>query len=106
MITIWSPDTCDCKIEYNKQIHHIRTYAKCRLHQPLNNQTLLDAVISYNQSFNLAFGRDELTEEEQKVITLSKALTKQMIRRGDFSQKPPVISTPSRIERLRNLLRI
>jgi len=105
-MTIWKPDTCDCKIEYNKRINHIKTYTKCRLHQPLENQDLLNEVISYNQSFNLAFGRDELTDEQLKVLSLAKRVTKLKIRQGDFSEQPPVIITPSLIARLRSFLRL
>jgi len=105
-MTIFRWDTCDCEIEYNDNIIHLRTFVKCRLHQPLRNQELLDAVIAYNQSFNLAFGRDELTDDQMKIITLSKAVTKKKIRLGDFSELPPVLPIPSRIERLRNFLRL
>lgn len=103
-MTIWKPDTCDCKIEYNDNIKHVRTYARCNLHRQLKDQTLLDAVISYNQSFNLTFGRDELTEDESRIISLAKQVTKLKIRQGDFSELPPTLPTPSLIERLKNFL--
>jgi len=105
-MTIWTPDTCDCRIEYNKKFNHIKTYAKCKLHQPLSNQELVNAVIRYNQRFNLAFGRDELTEQQDKILALAKRVTKLKIRQGDFSEQPPVIASESMITRLRNFLRL
>jgi len=104
-LTIWKPDTCDCKIEYNADLNHIKTFVKCRLHQPLKNQDLLNAVIAYNQSFNLAFGAGELSKEEETIISLSKSVTKMKIRQGDFSELPPIIANESIITRLRNFLR-
>jgi len=103
-MTIWRPDTCDCKIEYDDNFQHLKTYLKCRLHQPFKNQDLLNEVISYNQSFNLAFGRDELTDKQQEIISLAKRVTKQKIRHDDFTEQPPTPATL--LQRLRNFLRL
>lgn len=101
-MTIWTPDTCDCKIQYDDNILHITTLAKCRMHRHLRSQSLLDAIIAYNQSFNLAFGRGILTDEQQEIISLAKKVTKLKIRLGDFTEQPPTQST---LSRLRNFLR-
>jgi len=99
---IWVPDTCDCKIEFDDNTQHIRTYLKCRLHKPLKRQTLLDEVIAYNQSFNLSFG-DEPDEDQQELIILSKRVTKLKIRLGDFTGELP---TQGSLTKLKNFLRL
>jgi len=105
-LTTWTPDTCNCKIEFDDKIQWIKTLEKCRLHQPLEKQALLNAVIAYNQSFNLSLGIDP-TEQQQRLITLSKAVTKIKIRQGDFSETPPLpIPKPTRLKRLVNFLRL
>jgi len=107
-MTIWTPDTCDCKIEYNKKIHHVKTHAKCKLHQPLNNQTLLDAVIAQNQRFNLAHGINP-TETEKEDLSISKQVNKLRIRKenlDNFHEHLPEHHTPTFLENLRRRLRI
>ncbi len=78
-MTVWNPDTCDCTIEYNNDIIWINTINKCRLHNSLNGQNLLNTVIAQNQRFNLAHGPIP-TELEKEEIEIAKEVNKIRIR--------------------------
>jgi len=100
-MTIWTPDTCDCRIEYDDNFQHVKTHLKCRLHKPLKRQRLLDEVTAYNRSFNRAFG-DNPNEDQQTLTALAKRVTKLKIRLGDFTGELPTEGT---LTKLKNFLR-
>ncbi len=107
-MTTWSPDTCDCKIEYNKNIQWIRTIKVCRLHKNLKQQNLLGAVLAQNRRFNLSFG-DILTENQEKLIILSKNVNKLRIRTEDltnFDEELPFEQPLTFFQNLRKTLRL
>jgi len=107
-MTIWSPDTCDCVVEYNKKINWISTIRKCRLHQSLDRQDLLNAVLTQNRRFNLAHGINPTPTEIEDLI-LSKDINKQRIRKenlDNFHEHLPEHHTRSFFENLRRILRI
>jgi len=83
-MTRWKPDTCDCIIEYNKNIQWLRTIKRCRLHLRLDRQTLLDEVLAQNRRFNSALGVID-NEEELLILTLSKEINKERIRRENLT---------------------
>ncbi len=83
-MTIWKPDTCDCKIEYNSSIIWIATLNKCRLHEKLNYQSLLDTVLSQNNRFNLSLGITT-SQDERNIITKHKINNKIRIRTEKIS---------------------
>ena len=52
--TIWTSDTCGCKIEYdNNDEKWVNTHFTCKLHQGKTKQTLLNTARTHNQSFNV-----------------------------------------------------
>jgi len=102
-MTIWSPDTCDCILEYDENLRWKKTLLKCNLHRPLKRNRLLDEVLQYNRSFNLAFGRGNLTDDQVKLITLAKRVTKLKIRVNDFTGELPTQGT---LTKLKNFLRL
>ena len=52
--TIWTSDTCGCKIEYNNNDKKwAKTYFTCKLHQEKTKQTLLNITRLHNQGFNV-----------------------------------------------------
>ena len=63
--TCWSPDTCDCRIEYNwddEVAAHLRVHTigkvdiKCAVHQAVADNDLLDTLLNENRRKNVAFG--------------------------------------------------
>jgi len=106
-LTIWSPDTCDCVIEYNNRINWVKTFNKCRLHFSLNGQNLLASVLAQNRRFN--FSIINPTEEEQEDIITSREVNKLRIRTenlDNFHEHLPTHHTRTFLENLRNFLRI
>jgi len=87
-MTTWKPDTCDCIIEYNKNVNWISSKKNCKLHKNLKGQMHLDKVIAQNQRFNRSMGNNP-DEDEQRVIQLSKQVNKLKIRSGDFTEDIP-----------------
>ena len=70
MNTIWSPDTCDCKIKYDHDGNWIESMNKCNLHKNLpSNRAHLTVVLAHNRAFNFAFaqGRDNQRATEQEI---------------------------------------
>jgi len=78
LTTIWSPDTCDCKLEYDNNFRFIKYHNKCRLHNRFRNQVLLDRVTAQNQRFNLSYPNPN--ERQQQVISESKRVNRNRIR--------------------------
>lgn len=106
-MTIWSPDTCDCKIEYNSRINWVSTIQKCRLHKSLDGQNLLDSVLAQNRRFNLSHG-SEPTKEEFEDISTSKHINKERIRRenlDNFHEHVPEHHDLTFFERQKEILR-
>lgn len=86
---ILSVDTCDCIIELNDNENWISSKNNCRLHKSLKGQNHVDSVLAQNRRFNYSMGQGALTEEEEKILTLSKRVNKLKIRSGDFSEDIP-----------------
>lgn len=82
-MTVWSPDTCDCKIEYDENGEWIKTIKKCRLHQRLKKQDLFIAVMAQNRRFNSSLG-DVLNEKQEDKIALAKEINKLRIKAEDL----------------------
>jgi len=83
-LTIWKPDTCECYIEYNGNFNWVQTYQKCRLHQRLKGQNLLDQIFAQNKRFNSQFGRNP-TNRQNDIVISSKAQNRLRIQREDLS---------------------
>jgi len=108
MTTIWRPDTCDCIIEYNKNIRWIRTIKACRLHENLRGQTHLDQVLGQNQRFNLSHGSNP-NETEREDLTTSKEINKERIKKenlDNFHEHLPEHHSRLSLRNLRRVLRI
>jgi len=84
---IWSPDTCDCKLEINNEWNWISTIQGCRLHHGLKGQNLVDTVMAQNRRFNQAFGL-ELTENQKEIISTAKELNKLRIQNEPTKTNP------------------
>jgi hypothetical protein len=66
-VTKWSPDTCGCIIHFGwdddttetDRVHTYEAYeAKCKEHEHLDGQELMDAVVAKNRAKNLAEQQD------------------------------------------------
>jgi len=110
-LTIWSPDTCDCKIEYNKQKNWIKSWNNCRLHDNLRNQTHLNTVTAQNQRFNRALGDDQ-TDEQLHLTGLAKRVNQLRIKveptknNPNFDEELPHEQDLTFFENLRRVLRL
>ena len=51
-IITWNPDTCDCIVEQNPPWTWVGTVKKCKLHQHLDGQALMDEIKSHRLPFN------------------------------------------------------
>ncbi len=112
-MTTWFVDTCDCIIEFNKNIQWIQTVRACRHHEHLRGQNMLNNVLAQSRRFNLAFGNVELTDNQIELVITAKELNKLRIRlepRLNFDEHLPyeVPAEPvlTWIQRLRARLRI
>jgi len=81
-MTTWSPDTCDCIIEYNSRINWVNTVQKCRLHKSLDGQALLNEVMAQNRRFNSAIPNP--TEIDFEEMSISKEVNKLRIRKENL----------------------
>jgi len=77
---IYTPDTCLCKIEYDKNIKWIQTLITCKLHEGKTKQTLLNAILSHNRSFNLKYG-EKPSEIQEKLVIKDKEAEKKRIKK-------------------------
>jgi len=105
--TTWTPDTCDCKIEYNPNGNWVNSKDNCRLHKRLNGQIHLDTVRAQNKRFNNAIQNPNILEEEE--IRLTKEVNKLRIRVEDltnFHEHLPKEHPLTFIQNLRRLLRL
>jgi hypothetical protein len=61
VVTRWSPDTCDCIIEYDENINLTNVIQRCPAHQGLaNNAAVFDSVKEENPRKNQAL--DEILQ--------------------------------------------
>ena len=88
MTTRWIVDSCDCIIEFNKNVNWVKSVNNCRLHKNLKGQRHLDTVIAQNKRFNLSMG-DIPNEQEIRIMSLSKEINKRKIRIKDFTEDIP-----------------
>ena len=82
-MTIWKPDTCDCRLEYDDNVNFVKSYKKCKLHIVIpDGQGLLNAILAHNQGFNkrLNWVNGKVLDSEMEQNSLEKALEKQRIR--------------------------
>jgi len=78
-MTTWFSDTCDCQLEFNKDVMWSKTLRKCRLHKSIDGQNLLNTALAMNQRFNLSLGLN-LTDLQKSEITISKQVNRKRIR--------------------------
>jgi len=107
MVIRWDNDTCECVIVYNNRINWVETIEKCRLHNSLDGQNLLDTVIAQNQRFNLAHGRNP-TEAELNDISISKTVNRLRILKenlDNFHEHLPEHHDLTFFENLKRILR-
>ena len=110
-MTIWSPDTCDCIIEFNKRINFIKSWNNCRLHSNLRQQDHLNTILAQNKRFNLAFG-NITTDDQIELISLSKRVNVLRIRtepqknNPNFDEELPIEQPLSFFQNMRKVLRI
>jgi len=104
-MTSWKPDTCDCILEFNGNIRWIRTIKKCRLHNKIDGQILLDTVSSQNRRFNSVFGKT-LTDAEQELIIESKEINKLRIRKESLVNYHEHLADHHDLSFLENLKRL
>jgi hypothetical protein len=76
-MTTWTPDTCECVIEYTDdgQFTHVTSHRLCVKHAGLRGQVHLDGVLGHNQK------RNKVIEHALKAHGLDK---KNKVR-GDLS---------------------
>ncbi len=81
-MTIWSPDSCNCKIEYDSTVNWIKTHNRCNhpAHKNANGQAHLTVVIAHNQAFNMKHGEFP-TETQQEEISKDKADERSRIKK-------------------------
>jgi len=106
MTTKWHCDTCDCILSYNTRGNWVETFQKCRLHQNLDGQNLLDQVLAQNRRFNLVHGPTP-TDIENEEITVSKELNKLRIEQdpSNFHEHLPTHHDLTFFENLKRILR-
>ena len=73
----WSPDTCECMLEFSKlpntKENFIKFIKKCKIHNKV------EEVILHNQTFNLKFGNNP-TNLHIKEIHNNKSKEKERIK--------------------------
>jgi len=110
-LTIWSPDTCDCIIEYNKRGNWIKSHQNCRLHDNLRGQNHKDTVVAQNQRFNMAFP-EPLTDNQREITFISKSVNRYRIQaeptrnNPNFDEHLPFEQALTWFQNLRRVLRI
>jgi len=107
-LTIWVPSTCDCKLEYNDRVNWVKTWNKCRLHNSLDGQALLDTVMAQCRRFSYAFPNPQ-TDEQINLISNARGVNKMRIRTenlDNFDEHLPFEQPLSFFQNLRRLLRL
>ena len=66
-MTRWSPDTCPCVVDVEahpngRDYVFVGWQKKCDLHENLEGQALVDALLQHNRKFNL----DEKLKDDEK----------------------------------------
>lgn len=69
MTVQWSPDTCSCIVCFNAGVYE-SIVQKCKGHELLDNQALLDAITIHNQSFNENAGDLVAGIDDVKLVNL------------------------------------
>jgi len=106
-LTLWAADTCDCIIEYSKNLIWISTKKTCRLHKALRGQLLLDSVMAQNRRFNLAFNLDP-TNDQFEIIDVAKTVNRLRIRTenlDNFDEHLPFEQPLTFFQNLKRILR-
>jgi len=107
--TTWTPTTCDCKLEFNRNTNWVSTIRKCKLHKRLDGQLLLEAVLAQNRRFNNAFSPNNPTLEQSGLIGLAQRVNRLRIRTenlDNFVELLPSQQPLSFFQNLRRLLRL
>jgi len=105
----WRPLTCDCHLEVNDRWNWVSTVKKCRLHNSLNGQALLNEVLAQCRRFSLAFGTT-LTDSRKELITTAESVNKLRIRHdadlSNFDEHLPFEQPLTFFQNLRRVLRL
>jgi len=110
-LTIWIPTTCDCEIEFNKNINWIKSHVNCRLHNNLRGQNHLDTVLAQNRRFNLAFPLPN-TPNQIEIIRIAMEINRLRIQaepsrnNPNFDEHLPFEKPLTFFQNLRRVLRI
>jgi len=104
LTTIFTFDTCGCIIEYTVNGKWRGTVKKCRLHERLKKQTLLDTVIAQNRRFNLSM--DITRQENATIVELSKRVNFLRIQVEDLTNFQEELPKERSISRLKRILRL
>ena len=51
-MTLWYPDTCACQVQYDDDLKHVSSPAKCAKHAAHDGQDHFDAVLAHNRAKN------------------------------------------------------
>lgn len=84
--TIFSPDTCDCVVEYSSVIidgdgdlEFVRMINACALHGKNKDKNTYKKMLSHNRSFNMKYG-DTPSDKQVIEIINDKRLEKERIK--------------------------
>jgi len=106
-MTVWRCASCDCIIEYNKNINWIKSIKKCRLHKRYNGQMHLDQVMAQCRRFSYSIPNPTETEIEE--IELAVDVNKKRIRMenlDNFHEHLPTHHPRSFFDNLKRVLRL
>lgn len=70
MTVLWTSDACKCEIEIDKDINFVSWFFKCEFHKNINDNALLNVVLTHNNNFNRRFTKPNASEKRQ--LTLDK----------------------------------
>ena len=65
-------DTCDCWLAYEPDGTLLYAFNKCKLHESISDNTIVNIVLAHNNGFNLKFGTKKLTVAEKETIANDK----------------------------------
>jgi hypothetical protein len=71
-MTLWSPDTCGCKIEYDDNIQVTKVHLKCAKHASTpDDGTHLAVVLAHNRKKNMVFNAITMRGAKAKGLSVS-----------------------------------
>ena len=78
MTILWIPDSCLCEIEIDENSDFVSWFNKCELHKNINENSLLNVVLTHNRNFNRRFTNP--TKDEKKLMIQDKRAEKLSIK--------------------------